>query len=57
LLVISLPNFGYSRFTIQTLANGFVGLDELVEFSGEFFILVGDDFDVVVERVNLHLEI
>ena len=44
-------------FPIEALSDHFVGLHKLVNFASEFVILVADDADVVIHRVDLHLEV
>lgn len=43
--------------SVQSLSDNFVCLNELVDLTGQFVVLVADDADVVVHRVNLDLEV
>ena len=57
LLLISLSDFLNSGFAVESLSDGFVGLDKLVELFGQLLVLDGDYPDVVVQGINLHLQV
>lgn len=57
LLVISGSNFLYSSLAVKSLSNGFICLNELIKFFGELLILVSNDSNMIVERVDLNLEV
>lgn len=57
LLVVSLSDLLDPSFPVQALSDGLVGLYELVQLLRQLFILMGDYTNVVVQRVNLHLQV
>ena len=56
-VVILIAKLVDAIFPIEALADHLVSLHELVDFACEFIILVADDTDVVIHRVDLHLEV
>ena len=56
-VVILLAELHDSIFAVETLTDHFICLYKLVDFSRQFVILVADYADVIVHRVNFHLEI
>ena len=56
-VVILIAKLVDAIFPIEALADHLVSLHELVDFACEFIILVADDADVVIHRVDLHLEV
>ena len=56
-VVILMAKLVDTIFPIEALSDHFVGLHKLVNFASEFVILVADDADVVIHRVDLHLEV
>lgn len=57
LLIVSLSDLLNSGFAVESHSNGLVGLNELVELLGEFFVLEGDHTDVVVQGINFYLKV
>ena len=57
LLVISGSDFLYSRLAIKSLSNCFICLHKLIQFFSELLVLVSNDSNMIVERVDLYLEI
>ena len=57
LLIISGSNFLYSGFTVKSLSNGFICLNELIKFFSELLILMSNDSNMIVERVDLNLKV
>ena len=56
-IVILIAKLVDAIFPIEALTDDLVCLHELVDFASEFIILVADDADVVIHRVDLHLEV
>ena len=56
-VVIFLAELHDPVFAIKTLSDDLVGLDKLVNFSRQFVVLVADHADVIVHRVDFHLEV
>ena len=56
-VVILMAELVDAIFPIEALTDHLVCLHELVDFASEFIILVADDADVVIHRVDLHLEV
>ena len=56
-IVILMAELVDAIFPIEALADNLVSLHELVNFACEFIILVADDADVVIHRVDLHLKV
>lgn len=57
LVVISIAKLFNTIFSIKPLSNDFIGLDELVNFSSKFIILVADNSYVIIHRFYLDLQI
>ena len=57
LLFVSLSDLLNSRFAVQSLSDGLVGLHELVKFLGQLFVLDSDYPNVIVQRVDFNLEV
>ena len=49
IVLISLSEFLNSVFTVETLSDNFIGLHKLVDLSGEFVVLVGDNSNMIVQ--------
>ena len=56
-MVVSGADLLHTGLAIKSGSDGLVGLDELIELSGELLVLNGDHTDVVVQGVNLDLEV
>ena len=56
-IVILIAKLIDAIFPIEALTDDLVCLHELVDFASEFIILVADDADVVIHRVDLNLEV
>ena len=56
-VVVLFAQLGNAVLPVQPLPNHLVCLDELVDLAGQLVVLVADDADVVVHRVDLDLKI
>ena len=57
LLLIALAQLCHAVLSVQLLPNFLVGSHELVDLPRQLIVLVADDPDVVVHRVNLNLHV
>ena len=57
LVVVAFANLGHTSLSVETLSYDFIGLDKLVDLSGELIVLVTDDSNVTIHGVDLDLEI
>ena len=55
LLIVSLSDFLHSCFAIKSLSDCFICLNELIKFLSQLFILMGDDSNVIIQRINFNL--
>ena len=56
-VIILLTKLHDTVLSIEALADDFVCLHELIDFACKFVVLVADDSDMVVHRVDLDLEV
>lgn len=56
-MIVSCSDFLYPSLAIKSLSDGFVSLDELIEFLGELFVLMSDNSDVVIQRIDFYLQV
>ena len=56
-MIISLSDFLYSSFSVKSLSDCLVCLNELIQFFCELFILMSDDSDVIIKGINFNLKI
>ena len=47
-VIVPFTQLMHSILSVKSLSDHFVCLDKLVDFSGEFVVLVADDADVIV---------
>lgn len=57
LVIILLPQLHHSVLSIQLLSNFLICTHKLVNLSRKLIVLVWDDPDVVIHRVNLNLQV
>ena len=57
LLVVLLSQFDDAVLSVELFSDLLVGGDELVDLSCELVILVGNDSNVVIHRVNFNLQV
>jgi len=56
-VVVLLAEFHHAVLAVQSLPDHFVCLHELVDLAGELVVLVAHHPNVVVHRVDFHLEV
>ena len=56
-VVIFLAELHHSILAIKSLSDHFVCLDKLINLSSQLIVLMTDDSDMIVHRIDLHLEI
>ena len=56
-IVVLLTKLCHAVFAIQPLPDDFICLHELINFTSQLIVLVGNDADMVVHRVDLDLEV
>ena len=57
IVLVPLSEFSDSVLTVESLSDDFISLHKLVNLASELIILVGDDTDVIVHRVNFNLKV
>jgi hypothetical protein len=57
IVIVLLSKLHHTVLAVQSLSDHLVCLHELVDFAGQFVILVANHSDVVVHRVNFNLKI
>ena len=56
-VVIFLPELHHSILAIKSLSDHFVCLDDLINLPSQLIVLMTDHSDMIVHRVDFHLEI